>query len=189
MRWYCRYPLSYRDVRDLLCERGIHVDAATINRWVVKFGPLIDKRVRAIRNSRTMGWHVDETYIRVSGKWRYLWRIVDKRGRFVDFRLTAKRDSKAARGFLTQAKRNCELYPPMCSVTDKAPVYPAIIRAMDPHAYSDMPVKHINHKGSNNLIESDRVALIRVSNPAKGFQSLRTAKPSIQAIDACRTIK
>ena len=100
VRWYCRYPLSYRDVRDLLCERGIHVDPATINRWVVKFGPLIAKKTRPLRYPRTMLWHVDETYIRVAGKWRYLWRIVDQRGQFVDFRLTTKLDSKAAEAFM-----------------------------------------------------------------------------------------
>jgi IS6 family transposase len=74
-------------------------------------------------------WHVDETYIRVCGKWRYLWRIVDQKGQFVDFRLTARRDLKAAKAFLKQAQSNCGLYPPATIVTDKAPTYPAIIEA------------------------------------------------------------
>ena len=129
VRWYCRYPLSYRDVRDLLAERGIHVNPATINRWVVKFGPTISHQVRKQHFPRSMWWHVDETYVRVSGKWRYLWRIVDQKGQFVDFRLTARRDLKAAKAFLKQARSNCGLYPPATIVTDKAPTYPAIIKA------------------------------------------------------------
>ncbi len=189
VRWYCRYPLSYRDVRDLLCERGIHADPATINRWVIKFGPLIAKKTRLLRYPRTMLWHVDETYIRVAGKWRYLWRIVDQRGQFVDFRLTTKRDSKAAKAFMAQAQRDCGLYPPMTIVTDKAPTYPAIIRAMGPHAYSNLPVEHINHKWCNNRIESDHAALKRITDPGKGFKSLRSAKVTLQAVEALRTIK
>ena len=120
VRWYCRYPISYRDVRDLLSERGIHVDPATINRWVVKFGPSISHKIRKQHYPRSMVWHVDETYIRVAGIWRFLWRIVDQKGQFADFRLTAKRDAKAAKAFLKQARSNCGLYPPATIVTDKA---------------------------------------------------------------------
>lgn len=189
VRWYCRYPLSYRDVRDLLAERGIHVDPATINRWVVKFGPLISREVRKQHYPRSMWWHVDETYIRVSGKWRYLWRIVDQKGQFVDFRLTARRDLKAAKAFLKQARSNCGLYPPATIVTDKAPTYPAIIGAMENHAYFNQPIKHINQKWRNNRVESDHAALKRLVNPAKGFKTMRSAKATLLAIEAFRTIK
>ena len=159
VRWYCRYPLSYRDVRDLLSERGIHVDPATINRWVVKFGPSISHKIRKQHYPRSMVWHVDETYIRVAGKWRYLWRIVDQKGQFVDFRLTAKRDAKAAKAFLKQARSNCGLYPPATIVTDKAPTYPAIINQMENHAYFNRPVEHINRKWRNNRIRSRRIEM------------------------------
>ncbi len=189
VRWYCRYPLSYRDVRDLLMERGIHVEPSTINRWVVKFGPVIAAETRKLHYPRSMYWHVDETYIRVSGKWRYLWRIVDEKGRYVDFRLSAKRDSKAAKAFLNQARRNCGHYPPATIVTDKAPTYPALIQAMGDHAYFNEPVIHIDKKWLNNRIESDHAALKRIVNPGKGFKSLRTAKPTLLAIEAFRTIK
>lgn len=80
VRWYCRYPLSYRDVRDMLAEHGIEVDAATVYRWVQKFGPEIAKRTFGRRSWRGLDWHVDETYVRVSGKWCYLWRAVDHHG-------------------------------------------------------------------------------------------------------------
>lgn len=189
VRWYCRYPLSYRDVCDLLAERSIRVSPATINRWVVKFGPLIAHKIKQQHYPRSMWWHVDETYIRVCGKWRYLWRIVDQKGQFVDCRLTAKRDSKAANAFLQQARRNCGLYPPATIVTDKAPTYPRIIEAMEDHAYFNQPIKHINQKGCNNRIESDHAALKRIVNPGKGFKTMRTAKATLLAIEAFRTIK
>lgn len=186
VRWYCRYPLSYRDVRDLLAERGVYVDPATINRWVVKFGPSLSHNIRKQHYPRTMCWHVDENYIRVGGKWRYLWRIVDQRGRFVDFRLTAKRDTKA---FLKQARNNCGLFPPATIVTDKAPTYKAIIASMEDHPYFNQPVEHISRKWRNNRIESDHAALKRITNSGKGFKTMKAAKATLLAVEAFRTIK
>nr|WP_264210832.1 IS6 family transposase [Leisingera thetidis] len=105
VRWYCRYPLSYRDVRDMLAKRGVAVDASTVHRWVRKFGPENRKRAQARHRSwRGLQWHVDEAYLRVGGRWRYLWRAVDQFGQLIDFRLTARRDAKAARAFLCQAR-------------------------------------------------------------------------------------
>ncbi len=110
VRWYCRYPLSYRDVRDLLAERGIHVDPATISRWVVKFGPEIAKRSFTHRSWRGLTWHVDETYVRVGGQWRYLWRAVDPHGQLADFRLTAPR-CKGSEGIPASGDRQCASLP------------------------------------------------------------------------------
>ncbi|MEQ9248560.1 MAG: IS6 family transposase [Nitratireductor sp.] len=105
VRWYCRYPLSCRDVRDMLSERGVTVDASTIHRWVRKFGPEIRERAYSGHRSwRGLQWHVDETYIRVGGRWCYLWRAVDQFGQLIDFRLTARRNAKAARAYLRQAR-------------------------------------------------------------------------------------
>ena len=189
VRWYCRYPLSYRDVQDMLAERNIHVSRSTINRWVVKFGPEIAHKIRTLHSPRTMQWHVDETYIRVSGRWRYLWRIVDEKGQFVDFRLTAKRDAKAAKAFFRQACANSGPHPPMTIVTDKAPTYPAVVKAMDVHAYTNQPIKHIDSKWYNNRIESDHASLKRITDPGKGFRSLRTAKATLHGVEAFRSIK
>jgi len=128
VRWYCRYPLSYRDVRDMLAERGIMVDAASIYRWVRKFAPEIRKRALSRHRSwRGLTWHVDETYIRVNGRWCYLWRAVDQYGQLIDFRLTARRDAKAARAFLRQARETVRLYQPLTIITDKAPTYVKVI--------------------------------------------------------------
>lgn len=96
LRWYLRYPLSYQDVVDLLGERGITVDRSTVYRWVQKFGPELTKRAETHLRRASVDRHVDETCIRVGGKWRYLWRAVDANDQMIDFRLTAQRDAKAA---------------------------------------------------------------------------------------------
>lgn len=189
VRWYCRYPLSYRDVRDLLAERGVQVDPGTINRWVVKFGPEIAKRSFKHRSWRGLTWHVDETYVRVGDRWRYLWRAVDHRGQLVDFRLTARRDAKAAKAFLRQAKDNARLYQPMTIVTDKAPTYARLIGDLNKRNFLDDPILHVDRKWRNNIIESDHASLKRLTDPGKGFQSLRTAKATLKGIEAIRMIK
>ena len=108
VRWYLRYPLSYQDVVDLLSERGIAIDRSTVFRWVQKFGPELTKRTEKYLRRASVDWHVDETYIRVGGKWRYLWRAVDANGQMVDFRLTARRDAKDVQGATQGLRRQKE---------------------------------------------------------------------------------
>ena len=189
VRWYCRFPLSYRDVRDLLAERGIVIDAATIYRWVQKFGPEIAKRAFKYRSWRGLDWHVDETYVRVEGKWRYLWRAVDQHGRLIDFRLTERRDAKAARAFFKQARDNARLYQPLAIFTDKAPNYSKIIREINSNCSPQDAILHIDRKWKNNRIESDHASLKRIISPGKGFYSMRTAKATLKGIEAIRMIK
>ncbi|MEP3299159.1 MAG: IS6 family transposase [Pseudoruegeria sp.] len=114
--------LSYQDVVDLLAERSITVDRSTVYRWVQKFGPELTKRTEKYLRCASRDWHVDETYIRVSGKWRYLLRAVDAHGQMVDFRLTARRDAKAAKAFLNNAIKRVRLHRPVTIVTAKAPL-------------------------------------------------------------------
>lgn len=92
VRWYCRFPLSCRDARDLLAERGVEIDATTVYRWSRSSGPSIAGRAFRHRRRRGLSWHVDETYAPVNGRWCYLWRAVDQRGQLIDFRLTARRN-------------------------------------------------------------------------------------------------
>src|SRR3954467_2905203 len=97
--WYLRYPLSYRDIEELFLERGLEVDHSTLNRWVLAYAPLIERRLRAFRKPHCGSIRVDETYVKVRGQWRYLYRAIDKHGNPVDFLLTAKRDLEAAKRF------------------------------------------------------------------------------------------
>jgi transposase, IS6 family len=97
--WYLRYPLSYRDIEELFLERGLAVDHSTLNRWVLAYAPLIERRLRSFRKPHCGSIRIDETYIKIRGQWRYLYRAIDKHGTPVDFLLTAKRDLEAAKRF------------------------------------------------------------------------------------------
>ena len=189
VRWYCRYALSYWDVQDLLAERGIKVDRSTVYRWVVKFGPEISTRNFSHRDWRGQTWHVDETYILVGGKWRYLWRAVDQHGKLIDFRLTDRRDAKAARAFLRQALDNARLYQPLAIITDKAHSYRKVLTELNRHRDPSDQIRHIDRKYLNNRIEGDHSALKKRLNPMRGFKTLRSAKATLQGIETIRTIK
>jgi putative transposase len=100
VRWYVSYPISYRQLEEMMEEHGVEVDHTTLNRWVQKYVPLLDREFRTRKHLVGHGWRMDETYVRVKGSWKYLYRAVDKAGATVDFLLTAKRDRKAALRFL-----------------------------------------------------------------------------------------
>jgi IS6 family transposase len=190
VRWYLRFPLSYQDVVDLLAECDVAVDRSTVFRWVQKFGPELTRRTETHLRRASVDWHVDETYIRVDGKWRYLWRAVDANGQMVDFRLTARRDAKAARAFLRRAIERVRLHRPVTITTDKAPTYARIIREInyryDPHFDS---IRHIDRKWQNNRIESDHAAMKWLLGFRQSFRSLRTAQATLSGIETIRTIK
>ena len=105
VRWYVAYPLSDRQVEELMQERGVSVDHATINRWVVKYSAQLEAAFHRRKGPVWLSWRMDETYIRVKGQWRYLYRAVDKFGQTIDFLLTEQRDEHAATRFLTKAIR------------------------------------------------------------------------------------
>lgn len=173
IRWY---PLSYRDVRDLLAERGILVDAATIYRWVQKFGREIRKRAYGQHRSwRGLQWHVDETCVRVDGRWSCLWRAVDQLGQLVDFRLTARRNASAARAFMRQASDTVRCYQPMTVVTDKAHSYAKVIEEMNFVNGPDDRIWSVDRKHHNNRIEAYHTALKQLLRAKRAFQRLTAA--------------
>src|SRR5208282_2623021 len=104
VRWYCRYGVSYRDLEQMMGERGVSVDHSTIYRWVQKYAPEIEKRLRwQWRGPRSTSWRIDETYVKVRGQWAYLYRAVDKHGNTIDFYLSPTRNTAAAKRFLGKA--------------------------------------------------------------------------------------
>src|SRR5689334_13283510 len=123
VRWYLRYGLSYRDVEELLAERGVDVDRVTIYRWVQRFSPLLAEAARPSRRPIGDRWYVDETYVKVGGVWRYVYRAVDQYGQVIDVYVSAKRDTAAARAFFRLALTTAGAAPAEV-VTDRAPVYP-----------------------------------------------------------------
>jgi putative transposase len=105
VRWYVAYPLSTRHVEELMEERGVELDHATMNRWVIKYSPQLEAAFHRPKQQVWVSWRMDETYIKVKGEWRYLYRAVDKQGQTIDFLLTEQRDEQAAKRFLTKAIR------------------------------------------------------------------------------------
>ncbi len=126
VRWYLRYGLSYRDVEELLAERGIEVDHVTVYRWVQRFTALLADAARFRRHAPGDRWFVDETYVKVNGVWRYVYRAIDQYGQVIDVLMSARRDAVAARRFFIRALRALKVRPHKV-VTDAAPVYPRVL--------------------------------------------------------------
>src|SRR5260370_16368204 len=122
--WYLRFSLSYRDVEELLQERGMSADHVTVWRWVQRYAPELDRRLRSHLKPTNKSWRVDETYIRVKGKWTYLYRAVDSAGASIDFLLSARRDAAAAKRFFQKALRSPNHPTPRAINLDKNPTYP-----------------------------------------------------------------
>ncbi len=133
VRWYLRYGLSYRDVEELLVERGVEVDHVTIFRWVQRFTPLLADVARFCWHSPGDRWFVDETYIKVNGVWRYVYRAVDQYGQVIDVLISARRDAQAARRFFRRALTMLRVTP--TEVVTAAAVYPAVLDELIPSAW------------------------------------------------------
>lgn len=103
VRRYCKYGISYRDFVEMMLERGVEVNPSTIMRWVHRYAPELEKRVRWCQGYRATSWRLDETYVKVGGRWKYLFRAVDKHGRLIDFLLSDRRNTRAAHRFLVKA--------------------------------------------------------------------------------------
>ena len=126
VRWYLRFGLSYRDVEELLAERGVEVDHVTVYRWVLRFTPLLADAARPCRHAVGDRWQVDETYVKVAGQWRYVYRAIDQFGQVIDVFVSQQRDAKAARRFFERAIGSTKVTPAEVT-TDRAPVYSAWI--------------------------------------------------------------
>ena len=118
VRWYCRYSLSYRDLEEMMRERGLEVDHSTIWRWVQQYAPAINRRMRPYLKLTNMSYRVDETYVKVGRQWKYLYRAVDSKGHTVEFMLSAKRDISAAKRFFKKVMRADHRATPLSISTD-----------------------------------------------------------------------
>jgi IS6 family transposase len=157
---------------------------------VRKFGPEIRKRaLRLYRIWRGLTWHLDETCIRVNGRWCYHWRAVDQFGPLIDFRLTARWDAKAARAFLHQERETVRLYQPLTIITDKAQTYAKVIAEINDRPGQEDPLRHLTRKHLNNRIKSDHAALKRLLRPMRGFRDLALAKATLKGIETFRAIR
>jgi transposase-like protein len=169
VRWYLRFALSYRDVEERLAERGIQVDHVTIYRWVQRFTPLLADAARPCRHAVGDRWGVDETYVKVAGRWRYVYRAIDQFGQVIDVFVSPYRDAAAARRFFERAIGATKVTPVEVT-TDQAPVYPAVLDELLPAAW------HRTHRYANNRVECDHGRLKARLRPMRGLKQDRGAR-------------
>jgi len=169
VRWYLRDARSYRDVEELLAERGVEVDHTTIYRWVQRFTPLLANAARPCRHAVGDRWQVDETDAQVAGQWRYLYRAIDQFGQAIDVLVSPQRDAKAAHRFFERAIGTTKLTP-VEVVTDKAATYPIVLDESLPAAW------HRTDRYANNHIEADHGRLKARLRPMRGLQQDRSAR-------------
>jgi transposase, IS6 family len=189
IRWYCKYGISYRDLAEMMQERGVAVAPSTIFRWVQRYAPEIEKRIQSYLGPRSGSWRVDETYVRVGGRWKYLFRAVDKHGRLIAFMLSDRRNTNAAYRFLRKALKTMSDYPPSSITTDKLASYPRAILRLQSEGLLSKDVKHRTTKYLNNILEADHGALKRVIRPTRGFQSMKTAAATLAGFEVMRMIR
>jgi transposase-like protein len=168
VRWYLRFGLSYRDVEELLTERGVEVDHVTVYRWVLRFTPLLAEAARPCRHAVGDRWSVDETYVRVAGQWRYVYRAIDQFGQVIDVFVTPRRDAKAARRFLQRAIATTKVRP-VEVVTDRAATYPIVLEELQPAPW------HRTEQYANNRVEADHGRLKSRLRPRRGLKQDRSA--------------
>jgi transposase-like protein len=168
VRWSLRFGLSYRDVEELLAERGVEVDHVTVYRWVQRFTPLLAEATRPCRHAVGDRWQVDETYVKVAGQWRYVYRAIDQFGQVIDVLVSAHRDVKAARRFLQRAIGITKATP-VEVVTDRAPVYPLVLEELLPAAW------HSTDQYANNRIETDHGRVKARLRSMRGLKQDRNA--------------
>jgi putative transposase len=185
VRWYAAYPLSTRHVEELMLERGVSVDHSTVNRWVIKYSPQLEEAFHRRKRPVWVSWRMDETYIRVKGEWRYLYRAVDKHGHTIDFLLTEQRDQQAALRFLKKAIRRHGV-PEMITIDGSEANASAIKRYNTEHRTAILirQVKYLN-----NVIEQDHRAVKRVTRPMLGFKSLEAAQYTLAGIELMHMLK
>jgi transposase-like protein len=185
IRWYAAYPLSYRNLEEMMQERGVYVDHSSVSRWAIKFLPMLEKVFRKYKRAVGTSWRMDETYIKVNGLWKYLYRAVDKEGATIDFLLRAKRDRVAASRFFEKAMRqNGE---PEKVTMDKSGANKAAMDGINKDR--DVPIEVRQVKYLNNIIEQDHRFVKRVTKPMLGFKTFRTARAVLAGIELMHMIR
>jgi transposase-like protein len=190
VRWYCKYGISYRNLEEMLEERGVNVDHTTLYRWVQHYAPEMEKRLRWYwKHPLWKSWRVDETYVKVKGKWVYLYRAVDKSGNTIDFYLSPTRNTSAAKRFLGKALNGLKDWEkPLIINTDKAPTYGPAIAALKKEGKLPEETVHRQVKYLNNVVEVDHGKLKQLIKPVRGFKSMKTAYATIKGFEVMRAL-
>jgi putative transposase len=182
----CRFSLSYRELEEMAIIRGIKVDHATLQRWVIKFVPLLDKIIRQRKKTVGGSWRMDETYIKVNSEWVYLYRAVDKEGNTVDFLLRKNRDKAAALAFFHKAFKENLL--PYKVVIDKSGSNTSALEELNKEIPEVYQIEVLRVKRLNNIMEQDHRFIKKRTNPMLGFKSFYSAEITIAGIEIIRMI-
>jgi len=188
VRWYLRYKLSLRDLVEMMAERGLSLSHTTIMRWVKRFTPEFVKRWDRLARSAGRSWRVDETYVKIRGKWVYLYRAVDRAGKTVDFRLSTRRDVAAAKTFFAKAIKSQGLAPKTITLDGYAASHRAV-REMKTDELLPGDTTLRSSKYLNNLIEQDHRNIKSRINAMLGFKRFRNAAVTISGIELMHRIR
>jgi len=180
VRWYLRFPLAYEHVAEILGERGVEVDASCIWRWVQAYAPELNKRCRPHLKPTNKSYRTDETYIKVKGQDKYLYRAVDSTGQTIEFLLTAKRDTAAAKRFFCKPLSSPGNPVPRVINVDKNPAFPPAVEALKAEGILPRRVRLRQCKYLNNIIEQNHRTAKKRTWLAKGYGSFPTAWRTLQ---------
>lgn len=183
----CRFSLSYRDLEEIASIRGAAIDHATLQRWLIRFVPLIDNEVRKRKRPVGSSWRMDETYIKINGKWVYLYRAVDSYGNTIEFLLRKYRDAVAAKAFFRKAFKNNGI--PGSVTIDKSGSNTCALNSFNEKQPEEQKIEIRQNKYLNNIIEQDHRFIKKRTKPMLGFKSFRSAKITIAGIENIRIIQ
>jgi transposase-like protein len=189
VRWYLRYALSYRDLEEIMRERGLQVDHSTIYRWVQRYAPELKKRCQPHLKATNDSWRVDETYMKVKGVWMYLYRAVDSQGNTLEFHLSATRDAQAAKRFFIKALGASHTMTPRVITVDKNAAYPKALKDLKTAGILPATCELRQNKYLNNLVEQDHRFIKRLVKPGLGFFSFETASKTLQGYEVMNMIR
>jgi transposase-like protein len=188
-RWYLRYVLSYRDLEEMMRERGLYIDHTTIYRWVQHYAPELEKRCWLHLKTTNGSWRVDEMYIKVKKVWMYLYRAVDSEGNTLEFLLSPRRDAEAAKRFFAKALAALHTSTPRVITVDKNAAYPKAFKELKAGRALPDSCELRQSKYLNNLIEQDHRFIKRLVKLGMGFFSFETAWRTVQGYEAMNMLR
>ncbi|EOP46440.1 IS6 family transposase [Bacillus cereus] len=189
VRWYLRYNLSFRDLVEMMEERGLSITHTTIMRWVHQYGPELDERVRRHLKITNDSWRVDETYVKIKGQWMYLYRAVDSEGNTIDFYLSESRDKQAVKRFFKKALDASHICKPRVITVDKNPAYPVAIQELKEEKRMPEGIQIRQVKYLNNIVEQDHRFIKKRARSMLGFKSYKTAISILSGVETMHMMK
>ena len=189
VRWYCRYALSYKDLKEMAAERGLFVERSTIFRWVQEYAPEINKRMKPHLKLTCDSWKIDETYVKIKGKWHYLYRAIDKQGDTLDWMLSNQRNKKAAKRFFKKLLGNKHTVDPRVINVDKSPTFPPALSELQAANYAPSKTKLRAVKYLNNSMENDHKCTKSKSRYRQWYLSFSTARNTLDGMESLRALQ